>query len=82
MNTAASKVSPRPVSAHPAGRLDWRRLLKWLRDDGIISESDHATIEKRFAAADSKQHPLVRLGSAGLNHARTGKALDTELLTE
>ena len=82
MNTAASKASPPTVSAHPAGRLDWRHLLKWLRDDGIISESDHATIEKRFAAADSKQHPLVRLGSAGLSHARTGKSLDTELLTE
>ena len=82
MNTAATKASPPTASAHPAGRLDWRRLLKWLRDDGIISPSDHATIEKRFAAADSKQHPLVRLGSAGLSHARTGKALDTELLTE
>ena len=82
MNTAATKASPPTASAHPAGRLDWRRLLKWLRDDGIISPSDHVTIEKRFAAADSKQHPLVRLGSAGLSHARTGKALDTELLTE
>ncbi|KQV78924.1 GspE/PulE family protein [Rhizobacter sp. Root1221] len=82
MNTATPKASPKPASSHPAGRLDWRRLLKWLRDDGMISESDHDTVEKRFAAADSKQHPLVRLGSAGLNHARTGKALDTELLTE
>jgi len=82
MNTAASKAPAKPPSSHPAGRLEWRRLLKWLRDDGVISDGDHTTVEKRFAAADSKQHPLVRLGSAGLNHARTGKALDTELLTE
>ena len=79
---AVPKAPAKPASSHPAGRLEWRRLVRWLRDDGIISEADHDTVEKRFAGAESKQHPLVRLGSAGLHHARTGKALDTELLTE
>jgi len=85
MNSAvpnAARPSSSSASSHPAGRLEWRRLVRWLRDDGIISETDHDVLEKRFASADSKQHPLVRLGSAGLSHARTGKALDTEMLTE
>jgi len=82
MNSAVPHSATRPASAHPAGRLDWRRLVRWLRDDGLISEADHDVLDKRFSAADSKQHPLVRLGSAGLNHARTGKTLDTEMLTE
>ncbi|ARN21886.1 GspE/PulE family protein [Piscinibacter gummiphilus] len=82
MNSAVPHSATRPASAHPAGRLEWRRLVRWLRDDGIISETDHDVLDKRFSAADSKQHPLVRLGSAGLNHARTGKTLDTEMLTE
>jgi len=82
MNSAVPHSATRPASSHPAGRLEWRRLVRWLRDDGIISEADHDILEKRFSAADSKQHPLVRLGSAGLNHARTGKTLDTEMLTE
>ena len=85
----AAKPSPVPsataaagASAHPAGRLDWRRLVRWLRDDGVISEADHDILDKRFSAAASKQHPLVRLGSAGLAHARSGQALDVEFLTE
>src|SRR4051812_49266002 len=83
MNTAVPPAAKPPAaSSHPAGRLDWRRLVRWLRDDGLISEADHDVLDKRFSAAASKQHPLVRLGSAGLSHARTGKALDVETLTE
>lgn len=80
--TAVPQASAKSASAHPAGRLDWRRVLKWLRDDGLITDAAHDIVEKRFAAADSKQHPLVRLGGAGLNHARTGKPLDTDMLSE
>ena len=80
--TAVPQASAKSASAHPSGRLDWRRVLKWLRDDGLITDAAHDTVEKRFAAADSKQHPLVRLGSAGLNHARTGKPLDIDMLSE
>ena len=82
MNSAVPAATARPASSHPLGRLDWRRLVRWLRDDGYITEADHDVLDKRFSSADSKQHPLVRLGSAGLNHARTGKALDVDTLTE
>ena len=46
--------------------LSWRILLQWLRDDRLISADDVERTTKRFGASDSKQHPLVRLGAAGL----------------
>jgi len=69
-------------TAHPAGRLDTRVLLKWMRDDDLITTDEANQTAKRFAGAQSAQHPLVRLGSAGLLRHRDGKMLDTEALTE
>jgi general secretion pathway protein E len=66
----------------PQGRLDWRQLLQWLHDDGVLSDTEAARIRSRFGAGDSSQHPLIRLGSANLSDARNGRALDTETLTE
>jgi general secretion pathway protein E len=67
--------------AHPTGRLDWRLLLQWLLEDGIVGADDAERVRKRFGSASSL-HPLVRLGGANLVHAKSGKALDTEALTE
>ena len=69
------------ATAH-VGPLDWRVLLKWLRDDAVIGVDDAERTEKRFAAGNSSQHPLVRLGGAGLLRKSNGKALDVERLTE
>jgi general secretion pathway protein E len=69
-------------SAHPVGRLEWPLLLRWLRDDGLVSSLDYDKTKRRFAGTDSVLHPLVRLGSLALGHAKTGKILDAELLTE
>src|SRR5512139_770140 len=77
----AKTAAAKPVS-HPAGRLEWRRLLRWLHEDGIISSASHEQTANRFAAGDSIQHPLVRLSNAQLLHAKTGKPLDVEMLTE
>src|SRR5438105_7390156 len=71
-----------PVQSTPTGRLDWRVLLQWLREDRLISSEDAQRTTKRFGAGDSAQHPLVRLGAAGLTRAPHGKTLDTEALTE
>ena len=80
--SAAAAVSPPAVdaSARPRGRLDWHQLLGWLRDDGVVSDSDAQRVVKRFGAGPSSLHALVRLGSAGLQ--RDGRALDVEALTE
>ncbi|MBL0089540.1 MAG: Flp pilus assembly complex ATPase component TadA [Ideonella sp.] len=67
-------------STPPRGRLDWRQLLDWLREDGWVSPADAERVVKRFGAGDSSLHALVRLGGAGL--LRNGKPLDTEALTE
>ncbi len=68
--------------APPTGRLDWRTLLQWLHDDGLVGDAEAARIRARFGAGDSSQHPLVRLGGASLVDARNGRALDAEALTE
>ncbi len=62
------------------GRLDWRRLLQWLREDGLVGDDDAERVVRRFGAGDSSLHALVRLGGAGLQ--REGRALNTEALTE
>ena len=77
MKTATAKPT---VPA--TGALTWRSLLQWLREDGLISAADAEHTTRRFGSSDSRQHPLVRLGAAGLGHAGNGSALDTEALTE
>lgn len=83
---ASAPASPPPSAPAPvsdkAGRLDWRALLVWLRDDGVIGETDFEQTTRRFAGGHSAQHPLVRLAAAGLTRKGTGKPLDVEALTE
>ncbi|MBX3642487.1 MAG: type II/IV secretion system protein [Rubrivivax sp.] len=64
------------------GKLDWKLLLGWLRDDGWITPDDGERVTRRFGAGASSQHALVRLGGAGLLRAGSQRALDTESLTE
>ncbi|MBA4341715.1 MAG: type II secretion system protein E [Methylibium sp.] len=66
----------------PEGRLEWRQLLRWLQDDGLIDEEQVKRTEQRFAAGDSSLHPLVRLGHGGLTRAGNNKPLDVDQLTE
>ncbi len=68
-------------SSH-AGKLQWRALLKWLRDDGVIGAEDAEQTTRRFAGGDSAQHPLVRLAAANLLRQGSAKPLDLEALTE
>ena len=72
-------TSPAAVTAVPAAaphRLDWRELIEWLCVDRVISADEAERTRRRFTAADSAQHPLLRLGNAGLVHAASGKPLD------
>jgi general secretion pathway protein E len=81
MTTSPAPVAA-PESATPAGRLDWRAVLQWLEDDGVVAAADAERVRRRFAAGSSRLHALVRLAGAGLVHAATGRALDVEALTE
>jgi general secretion pathway protein E len=73
---------PPTLGPPPKGRLEWPQLLGWLHHDGWISAEDAERVAARFRAGASSLHALVRLGAAGLTHQRSGKALDTEALTE
>jgi general secretion pathway protein E len=63
-------------------KLDWRAMLHAMAEDGLIDAELVASTEARFGAGDSAQHPLVRLGRAGLTRLTDGKSLDIEALTE
>ena len=76
--TAKSAAAP---TAH-VGKLEWRTLIQWLRDDGLIGADDADQTARRFAGGQSAQHPLVRIASVNLLRAGTTKPLDVELLTE
>ncbi|HRI17484.1 MAG TPA: ATPase, T2SS/T4P/T4SS family [Burkholderiaceae bacterium] len=66
----------------PSGPLGWRTLLQWLREDRLISAEDATRTAQRFGSGDSRQHPLVRLGGAGLVRLTDGADLDAEALTQ
>jgi general secretion pathway protein E len=86
----AAERSPAPgagggLNVPARGRLEWRQLLDWLKDDGWITAADVDRVAKRFSAGGSSLHTLVRLGGAGLSRidpVGLGKALDVEALTE
>ncbi len=82
--TAAAPLDAAAVqkASEHVGPLDWRRLLKWLRADGVVGAEDAARTARRFAAGDSAQHPLVRLAGAGLVRPQGNRPLDIEALTE
>lgn len=85
MKTASSApAAPARPARTPAraGRLDWRPLLDWLREDGLISAADADSTARRFAGGHSKQHPLVRLAAVDLMRQGSTKVLDVEALTE
>jgi general secretion pathway protein E len=79
--TASTKTSSLAKTPY-AGPVDWRRLVQWLQEDGVIADDEaHRTIA-RCAQAESAQHPLVRLASVSMRRAVDGKPLDIELLTQ
>ena len=56
----------RPIeSAAYQGPLDWRMLVQWLQDDGVITAQEAERTVARCSAAESVQLPLVRLANVG-----------------
>jgi general secretion pathway protein E len=86
MKVSATSRTPVPAAAKPApqfvGKLDWKPLLKWLRDDEIISAEDADLTARRFGGGESVQHPLVRLAAMNVLRKGTDKPLDVEQLSE
>ena len=75
----------KPKAADPAshrGPLDWRRLVEWLSQDGVISAEEAQRTIARCSQAESAQHPLVRLAAVAMQRASNGKPLDIESLAQ
>ena len=64
------------------GPLDWRSMVQWLQQDGVIDESEAQRTIGRCSSAESAQHPLVRLASVLMRRASDQKALEVEMLTQ
>ncbi|MBW8892431.1 MAG: type II/IV secretion system protein [Burkholderiales bacterium] len=77
-------TKPKPLAppTKSDGRLEWRTLLKWLLEDGLIDDTQVHRTEQRLGAGDSSLHPLVRLGHANLVRLATGKPMDVDALSE
>jgi general secretion pathway protein E len=80
MNTSLKPKTP--LKAPLAGPLDWRHLVHWLHEDGVISEQEASRTVARCAQAESSQHPLLRLASVSMRRASTNQPLDVESLTQ
>ncbi|WP_415838091.1 GspE/PulE family protein [Polaromonas hydrogenivorans] len=71
-----------PAHRRHAGPLDWRKLVEWLGEDGIISAVDAQRTIARCAQVQSAQHPIVRLASIGMTRVADGKPLDVETISQ
>ena len=78
MKTATAQAA----ASTPNGPLDWRLVLRWLKEDGVISEDEARRTEARISSAHSAQHPLQRLAVVGMARAADGHVLDAETLTQ
>jgi len=77
------RKSAEGVVGLPAGQaLDWRTLVGWLRDDGVISAEEADRTIARCSSAHSAQHPVQRLSVVGMARASDGHVLDDQMLTE
>ncbi len=65
-----------------AGPLDWRQLVEWLSEDGVISPQEAQRTIARCSQVQSAQHPLVRLTSVSMTRVADGKPLDIETIAQ
>lgn len=76
-------AKPKTLAATPhRGPVDWRQLVEWLSQDGVLSAEEARRTIARCSQAESAQHPLVRLAAVAMERASDGKPLDIETLTQ
>jgi general secretion pathway protein E len=80
-NPPTSSRKPAVKASH-LGPLDWRRLVEWLSEDGVISAAEAQRTIARCAQVQSAQQPLVRLASVSMTRLSDGKPLDIETMTQ
>ncbi len=73
----------KPVAKVPhIGPLDWRKLVEWLSEDGVISAAEAQRTIARCSQVQSAQPPLVRLASVSMARVSDGKPLDIETMAQ
>jgi general secretion pathway protein E len=80
-----STTAPRKPakSPHPhMGPLDWRTLVDWLNEDGVISPAEAARTIARCSQVQSAQPPLIRLASVSMTRLADAKPLDIETMAQ
>ncbi|MGB4117666.1 MAG: GspE/PulE family protein [Polaromonas sp.] len=83
MSAAPTTTTPRKAAKTPhIGPLDWRTLVEWLSDDGIISATEAARTIARCSQVQSAQPPLIRLASVSMTRVADGKPLDMETMAQ
>ncbi len=76
-------MSPRTTAKNThVGPLDWRTLVEWLGEDGIISPAESARTIARCSQVQSAQPPLIRLASVSMTRVIDGKPLDMETMAQ
>ena len=71
-----------PAKAPHIGPLDWRTLVEWLSEDGVISPAEAARTIARCSQVQSAQPPLIRLASVSMTRVVDGKPLDMETMAQ
>ena len=83
--SATPTTSPRKAAKIPhehVGPLDWRTLVEWLNEDGVISPAEAARTIARCSQVESSQPPLVRLASVSMTRVVDAKPLDIETMAQ
>jgi general secretion pathway protein E len=70
------------VKHRHVGPLEWRKLVEWLSEDGVISAAEAQRTIARCSQVQSAQPPLTRLASVGMTRVADGKPLDIEIMAQ
>ena len=81
--SATPVLAPRKILQSPhVGPLDWRKLVQWLGEDGVISAAEAARTIARCSQVQSAQPPLIRLASVSMTRVADGKPLDIDMMAQ
>lgn len=64
------------------GPVQWRQLVEWMLEDGVITPPEAARTIARCSQAESAQPALVRLAAVGVEAAADGRPMEVEQLTQ
>ncbi len=79
------KRNTKPAPLAPSGYhgpVQWRHLIEWMHEDGVITRAEADRTIARCSQAESAQPALVRLAAVGVARAQDGHPMEVEELTQ